>query len=70
MPPSSVNSTPGPLRAASVWIGRTILSGLLILVYFCVITPVGLAMRARRRTASFRAWNDRSTGFQPVSWKD
>lgn len=44
------------IRAATGWIGKTILMAFLSLTYFVVITPVGLVWRAVRGTHPFYAW--------------
>ncbi len=51
--PSGLRPIESALRAAGNRIGHGIFSGLLALAYFCVITPVGLAMRVGRGTAPF-----------------
>ena len=43
--PSLLRPVESTLRTAGNWIGHGIFSGLLTVTYFCVITPVGLAMR-------------------------
>ena len=63
--PSLLRPVESALRAAGNWIGHGIFSVLLTVTYFCVITPVGLAMRLGRGTAPFYFGQGVPEGWTP-----
>ncbi|HXA80774.1 MAG TPA: DUF5989 family protein [Opitutaceae bacterium] len=63
--PSLLRTVESALRAAGNWIGHGIFSVLLTVTYFCVITPVGLAMRLGRGTAPFYFGQGVPEGWTP-----
>jgi len=63
--PALLRPVEAGLRAAANRIGRMIFSVLLGAAYLCVITPVGVAMRAFRGTAPFHTSNTAAEGWMP-----
>jgi hypothetical protein len=63
--PSRLRPVESALRAAGNGIGHGIFSGLLTVAYFCVITPVGLAMRLARGPAPFYSGQGAPEGWTP-----
>lgn len=51
------------VRAATGWIGKTLLLAFLSVTYFLIITPVGVAWRSLRGSDPFYAW----TGEAPTA---